>query len=161
MEYTTLTVLKENIRVIKSPMSIGRLTSGSDTCLNVSKESAPSTLAASYRSLGIACKPASVRTVRKGMRLQASAMITPPKAKLGLAKMLRGSFITPNFISTSLITPNDGLNIHAHMKPERTIGTAQGIIINDLKKAEPLTILFRQRARVKPTNNVKAVEPKL
>ena len=59
----------------------------------------------------------------------------------------------------SLNIPTLGLNIHLHIKPEMTKGTAQENIDSDLKKAEALVIFDKSKASMTPPQNVKTVTP--
>jgi len=70
-----------------------------------------------------------------------------------------GFSIIPNLSRKSLITPKDGLNICAHIKPDTTIGTAHGNIAKDLNIVEPRVILDREWANIRLIINVREVTP--
>jgi len=73
--------------------------------------------------------------------------------------MFKGSVVKFNFIKRSGIIPYAGLNIQRHMKPDKTVGTAQHTIIADLNIVEPFLILFKHEASIIDVETVKAVEP--
>ena len=57
------------------------------------------------------------------------------------------------------MTPKDGLNICAHIKPDTIIGTAQGNIARDLNRLEPRVILDSEWAKIRLITNVTDVTP--
>ena len=128
-------------------------------CTKEAIQSAPSTFAALYSSSGILSIPASAKIHIKGIRTQESAIMHATMASIGLEKIGRGSDINLSFMRRSLKTPTLGLNIHLHIKPEITRGTAQENMVNDLKIPEPLVILDKSTAIIKPPQNVKLVAP--
>jgi len=104
-------------------------------------------------------RPASIIIVIKGIRVQASAKITPIIAREGLPNIPMGLEIIPMRRKKSFITPKEGLNICAHMKPETTMGTAQGNIERDLNRLANLFIRESEWARIRLTTRVNEVTP--
>src|SRR6267143_3416909 len=98
---------------------------GQVTYLNFCHTEAPSTLAASYSSRGMASRPAIKIRVQKGSDFQMCVSIARPRPMCGSLSQF-GPSCAVSLKITELITPHSGLNMKRIEKMVGIEGTAQG-----------------------------------
>ena len=117
---------------------------------------APSTSAASYRSFGITCRPASKSSATNGVVFQMSTAQTAPSAVLGSEIHACACAIRCRRTPRSLTTPKTSSSIHFHICAATTVGIAHGTSMTARMTPRPLNFELTTSATIRPSTNSKA-----
>src|SRR5437867_13423606 len=131
--------------------------SGQVTCQNRFQPLAPSSDAASCRSVLIVCSPASSVIAKNGMPRQVLTAIAHQSAQSPLDRNGSLVTITPILYRVQLRTLKVGSNIQRHAKVDRTVGMMNGSSIDARTRRLPRKCRLRMIASHMPSASLKIV----
>src|SRR2546422_889975 len=149
----------ENVWMIENTTTttVTGFSSGHVTCQNRFQPLAPSSEAASCRSVLIVCSPASSVIAKNGMPRQVLTTIAHQSAQSPLDR--NGSLVTiiPAVYRVQLRTLKVGSNIQRHAKVESTVGMMNGSSMEARTRRLPRKCRLRMIASHIPSANLKIV----